>query len=678
MSSLPPHGLPFDDDDEYHFMPSPHPQQQPPHHHHHHPQQQQQHAGAGPSHAPAPPLPPQQQQPLTSVIAIAENSHYEIGIACMRMVDHSIELSGYCDDQAYSKTLNVLARFEPTILLFTKSSEEAVLPKIVAADFPLAEIKYVVRKMWNENIGLRRVAHYAMPQHVDVLTTDTKNKYLALGALAALIDTVEQYERTSLIKGTVAIKFNAVDGVMLLDPSTVANLELLRNHRTSHVKHSLFDSLNHTLTNAGARHLRSTILQPSTDLATISGRLDAVSELLQRDAALHDVRRVLPHFADSDKLLKHFTVPSKATGCARAKQSINAVLQLKTVLRAAPLLAAALTSNGQDAADPDGLGPLQNELLCKICENLSSSDLEELDGLISLVIDEDAMYAKRPAARVLESLFAVRPEVNAFLGVARQTLTASVQEMERLVQGYAEELGVDDMRLVYSDRRGYHCTVPASAKERLEQPGASSHRFIRIASQAKKTVACSTDALSQLSLRCKEMIGQLLMHTEKELKGLEEEVRRRLHVAFTVGESVALLDMLQSFATFTQRSGYAYARPKMASGAMLVLKESRHPLLEAIGEGELISNDVVISHSSHFQLITGPNMSGKSTYLRQVALIVLLAHMGCHVPAEAATIPLLQRVFTRIGASDSIEQSGSTFACEMRETTYILRSLFVG
>ena len=116
----------------------------------------------------------------------------------------------------------------------------------------------------------------------------------------------------------------------------------------------------------------------------------------------------------------------------------------------------------------------------------------------------------------------------------------------------------------------------------------------------------------------------------------------------------------------------------MGEGAPLVIKRARHPLLEAQGEASVVPNDVALTHATNFQLITGPNMSGKSTYLRQTALITLLAHIGCHVPAEAATIPLLHRVFTRIGSSDSLESNGSTFACEMRETTYILRNLSKG
>ena len=133
--------------------------------------------------------------------------------------------------------------------------------------------------------------------------------------------------------------------------------------------------------------------------------------------------------------------------------------------------------------------------------------------------------------------------------------------------------------------------------------------------------------------------------------------------------------MLIAFATYIQSTGGSFVRPKMGVGAPMVLRRCRNPLLEAQGDCAVVPNSVNISHATNFQLVTGPNMSGKSTYIRQAALVVLLAHIGCHVPAEAATLPLLHRVFTRIGASDSLESGGSTFACEMRETTYILRNL---
>lgn len=238
-------------------------------------------------------------------------------------------------------------------------------------------------------------------------------------------------------------------------------------------------------------------------------------------------------------------------------------------------------------------------------------------------------------------------------------------------QPLARSQSLKDMKLVYSERRGYHMTVPAADRDVITE----ANGFIRITSQARRTVACSTDQMAQLSTRAVDMIGQILLATEAQLSKLREEITSQLHVLFRLGEAVALLDTLASFATFAHQSGASYVRPKMAVGGPLALKQSRHPLLEALAEREVVANNVAISHASNFQLITGPNCAGKSTYLRQAALVVLMAHVGIHVPADYATIPVLDRIFTRVGSSDALETSMSTFACEMRECSYILAYL---
>ena len=210
------------------------------------------------------------------------------------------------------------------------------------------------------------------------------------------------------------------------------------------------------------------------------------------------------------------------------------VLQLKAVLRTAPLLGAALTSSGHELP--------QNELLKAIVDNLTSPELTELASHIDTVIDEDASFARKTSQRMLECLFAVRPKVCSFLDVTRQTLGDSTRDMDSLVASYADSLGLTDMKLVYTERRGYHLTLPASQREIVERNG-----FIRIASHAKRTVACSTEQLAQLNNRCKEMIGQILMSTERELTKLQDSIRQRLHVIFAVGESIALLDTLIAY-----------------------------------------------------------------------------------------------------------------------------------
>ena len=236
-----------------------------------------------------------------------------------------------------------------------------------------------------------------------------------------------------------------------------------------------------------------------------------------------------------------------------------------------------------------------------------------MDELIGETIEEDATFCKRNSQRMLECIFAVKEKVCSFLDVTRQTLHDSTADMDALVASYTEKLALTDLKLAYTDRRGYHLTLPAGQRSVVEKNG-----FIRIASNAKRTVACSTEQLAQLSTRCKDMITQILVSTEKVLAKLQDAIRQRLHLIFAVGESVALLDMLRAFTTFVQSSGASYVRPKMGEGAPLVLKQCRHPLLEAQGETSVRPNDVAITHATNLQLVTGPNMAGKSPYLRQV------------------------------------------------------------
>lgn len=288
---------------------------------------------------------PHEPQP-DSIVAICENRKLEVGMACLRMSDYSVELSQVADDQAYSKAVTMLARHEPRLLLFHTRGD--VLERICKAEFPQTRIDHLARSNWSPERGLTAVRHYSARSVAAVLGTDVQAKYLCLSALSALVFFFEEVQKMQLVKGTLRISHRPCDGVMLLDPSTIANLEILRNLRTSCPKASLFGVLNQCKTAAGARMLRSSLTQPSKDLDTIQLRVEAVSELLPRDEALIDLAKILPQFAESDRLLRQLVQRSELSNAvARARESIKTILLLKQTLRAAPVLAASLTSNGE-------------------------------------------------------------------------------------------------------------------------------------------------------------------------------------------------------------------------------------------------------------------------------------------------------------------------------------------
>jgi DNA mismatch repair protein MSH4 len=228
----------------------------------------------------------------------------------------------------------------------------------------------------------------------------------------------------------------------------------------------------------------------------------------------------------------------------------------------------------------------------------------------------EAKYEKRHAQRQLQCLFAVKAELSGSLQTHRETLCDLTLQMEDVLEMYRRDGSLHQLKLNYSQRRGYHFTLPASDRHlAVEQ------KFIHIQQMSKKTVGCSTEKLSQINSRCRDVIQKILACTTKLIGELVEELQKKLHVLFQLSESVALLDMLASFATHVRESGSAFARPTIGESDELVLKASRHPLLERLGEHSAVPNDAFMTPACNTQLITGPNMAGKSTYLRQVALV---------------------------------------------------------
>jgi len=257
-----------------------------------------------------------------------------------------------------------------------------VLECIVKNEFSFVRIEHRSRKHWDELRGLGHLRHYALDPAA--LEKDVEEKFLCLAALCCLIDYFWEHEATVFVKGMLRIKFTGAHGVLLLDPASVRNLELLRSLRTGdpkagpvlpapgvrcsttrscaarHAQESLYGILKAGCkTSSGARLLRSSLIQPSNDLSTINTRQECVLELLGREDTLLDLQRILPQLAECDRVLKHFmqrsSDASKQSQSSRAEASIASVLHLKQLVQIAPTLACALSSNGQT--------PPENELL---------------------------------------------------------------------------------------------------------------------------------------------------------------------------------------------------------------------------------------------------------------------------------------------------------------------------
>lgn len=422
---------------------------------------------------------------------------------------------------------------------------------------------------------------------------------------------------------------------MQLDGNTRYNLELCETMRTKEKKGSLLWVLDHTCTAMGKRLLRTWIEQPLLSPGGITRRQNAVEELVQNAELLDTLQDGLNGIYDLERILTRIVY-----GSANGRE----LRSLWSALLKIPAL-------------KQSLAPCQAALLQKLREDLD--ELLDITDLIDRAIEEDPPFSIREGGIIRrgysEELDALRGDMN-----GGKELLADVEKRER------ERTGIPKLKIGYNRVFGYYIEVSNSFKNMVpadyirRQTLTNGERFV-------------TEELKQLESRILGAGERSVM-----LEGrLFDEVRRRVSDEMNrvqrTAHAVAQLDVLASLARTAVR--HNYARPQVDLSGKLILRDSRHPVVECLLEGApFVPNDVTLDEGDNrVAIITGPNMAGKSTYMRQTALIVLMAQIGSFVPASYAQIGIVDSIFTRVGASDDLAAGQSTFMVEMTEVAEILR-----
>ncbi len=422
---------------------------------------------------------------------------------------------------------------------------------------------------------------------------------------------------------------------MILDSNTQRNLELLRTLRDASKRGSLLGVLDSTVTSMGGRKLRGWITNPLMNIRRIDARQEAVAEFVDSHSLRLRIRDTLKEVHDIERLLGRISGPG-----ANARD----LMALKDSLAAAPPLKEAL----EDA---------QSAKLKHIRDSLDP--LEDVTSLIS-----DALVDSPPATMNEGNI--IRDGYSAELDKLRLLVRDGKDWIARLQKSEIRRTGVNSLKVGYNKVFGYYIEV-TKANLSLVPPD-----YIR-----KQTLAnCERFFTPELKERESAILG-----AEEKMADLETELFRELNEKVcghseriqTNAELVAQLDTLQSLAHVAATNDYC--RPKLTDSFEMEIEEGRHPVLEQINlEQPFVPNDVRMDEESSLLIITGPNMAGKSTCLRQVGLIVLMAQMGGFVPARSAKIGAVDRIFTRVGASDNLVGGESTFMVEMNETANILNN----
>ncbi len=464
---------------------------------------------------------------------------------------------------------------------------------------------------------------------------DLKERPLALSASGGLLYYLSDTQKTSLAHIT-AVGIYDIGKYMVLDSFTRRNLELTETLRDKEKKGSLLYVLDRTKTAMGARELRLLIEQPLLIASDIIARSDAVSMLYDDIVLREEIREYLNPIRDLERLMARI-----AYGSVNPKEMVSFAASLRML--------------------PDvkqQLAEIKTGLLHEIYEKLDT--LSDICELISSTICDDPPLTVREGGIVREGY---SEEVDRL----RKARTEGKNWLAQLEQKERERTGIKTLKIKYSHVFGYCFEVSNTFKELVpddyvrRQTLVNAERFTsEKLKEMEETILGAEDRLSNLEYDIFKMVRETV----------SDNVLRVKQTAKAIG----YLDALASLAAVAASNGYV--RPRINTSGVITIKGGRHPVVEEmLGSGSFVKNDTLLdSDANAISVITGPNMAGKSTYMRQCALIVLMAQIGSFVPADEADICVCDRIFTRVGASDDLASGQSTFMVEMNEVANILNN----
>ncbi|KAL2852528.1 muts domain V-domain-containing protein [Aspergillus pseudoustus] len=590
-------------------------------------------------------------QDIVCAISESRGVSSTVGLAFVNLSTAEAVLCQISDGQSYAKTLTKIGVFEPTELLLMGTAKEAKLHQFIQANFPGTLLTFLDRRYWAENVGHEYVERLAFTGDADSIKVTLGGNYFAACCFAAAIKYVELELNQIFTSHSLRIRFEPSQGSMSIDLSTVISLELIQNLHDTKSKESLFGLLNETLTPMGSRLLRTNILQPSTEGSILTARYEAVEDLSTKQEMFVSVRQALKGFVDADKVLSALIlVPTKRT-FLYVEQSVNHVIMLKTYISAIDCVYRALAT-------------AQSSLLLAIREICAPAAHCAVTQLIEATLNDDVSYQTKPLDLRNQRIYCVKAGVSSLLDVARQTYKEGNSDAAELVAQLSEnhDLGLD---LKYDQARQYYISLPATGIRAL------SDIFINVY-RKKNRIECQTLDLVKLNQKIADAHAEVITLSDKTVLDLIESVIPEVSILFKISETIAMLDILAAFAQLATTN--EYIQPELKTD-VLAIKSGRHPIREKIHTKKFIPNDVYATHQTRFQIITGCNMSGKSTYIRSLALMSIMAQIGSFVPAEYASFPIFHQLFARVSTADDLEANVSTFAAEMCEMAFILHNL---
>lgn len=471
-----------------------------------------------------------------------------------------------------------------------------------------------------------------MLQHFDV--HNRPDNKIAHKAIATLLEYLHETVKTDL---THLNKLTYLDSSksLFIDTYTLRNLEITRNLRDGGKKDTLYDVLDFTKTAMGSRLLRKWLEYPLLNPKKINDRLDAVANLVSDFSLRNNLREQLKEIYDFERLLTRMEV-----GTANARD-MNA---LKSSLYVLPAI-------------KKSLAKATAKLLANIHQKISTYD--DLVVLIDKAIVEDPSFSIREGGFIKDGY---NQELDEYRNIAKN----SKRLLQQMEEDEKNKTGIKSLKIGYNKVFGYYIEVRHSSTEMVPE------NYIRkqTLANAERYITPELKEFETKILGAQEKIVQLEYNLFTELRDI---LKTKISSIQNTAHEIAILDVLVSLAQAGDE--YNYIRPKLLDDGTIHIKDGRHPLVERILNRDLfVPNDTHLDNAQNeIMIITGPNMAGKSTYMRQSALLTLMTQVGSFIPAREASISPVDKIFTRIGASDDLISGQSTFMVEMNEVSHILK-----
>src|SRR5438477_1859755 len=553
-----------------------------------------------------------------------------------------------------SALLTELDRVRPAEIVLP--SEATELQTLLKASFPILNA-------YDDWVFAPETAQFTVRDHFKVASLDgfgLKNRTAAIGAAGAILHYLTQHLRRDVAHLTTFSFYQPAD-YLVLDSTTLRHLEILEPLRHDSPRTaSLFGALNRTITPMGARRLRDWLSQPLADAAAIGARQEVVQSWIDHAPELEEFRSKLTDVRDLERTIGRLAAGS---GNARDLQALAVALQqipsLRQILtRLGGFLKEDAHRGVLPALNEAANGTKSGEPLLHLIQQRINEMPQVVELIRRAIVDEPPLGLKEGGL--------IRDGFDAGLDELRAATRGGKDWIAKLQQDEIQGTGISSLKVRFNSVFGYYIEVTKSNLDKVPA------HYVR-----KQTISNGERFITS---ELKEMEGKILGAEERSVKleyelfqKVREEVLASLKQIQETASALAEADVLAAFAETARL--YNYCRPKTGNDGVVMVRDGRHPVIEQnLTDERFVPNDVALDGNVQIALITGPNMAGKSTYIRQVALLTLLAHTGSFIPAKAARIDIVDRIFTRIGASDDLARGQSTFMVEMSETANILNN----